>query len=102
MNLIDSNIENIRLLCNSHRVNHLYAFGSVLSQNFNSESDIDFIVDFSPMDLNAYASNYYNLKFSLQQLLNRKIDLLEAQAIKNPFFRQKVEQQKKLIYGHSD
>jgi predicted nucleotidyltransferase len=102
MNLIDSNIEHIRKLCNSHKVNHLYVFGSVLSNEFSNESDIDLIVDFAPMDLDSYASNYYNLKFSLQQLFKRPIDLLENQAIKNPFFRQTLDEQKKLIYGHSD
>jgi len=32
-------------------------------------------------------------------LLNRKIDLLEERAVKNPFFRQELDQTKVKIYG---
>ena len=44
MNLITQNIESIKALCKSHKVKSLYAFGSVLSDKFNDESDIDLIV----------------------------------------------------------
>jgi len=39
------------------------------------------------------------LKFSLQKILNRSVDLLEEKAIRNPIFRQQLNQQKRLIYG---
>jgi hypothetical protein len=80
-------------------VKTLYVFGSVLTENFNSQSDIDFIVDFSNVSIEEYADNYFDFKFSLQDTLNRDIDLLEEQAIKNPYFRQVVSQQKQLVYG---
>lgn len=51
------------------------------------------------MALSQYADNYYDLKFSLQDILQRPIDLLEAQAIKNPYFKKAVDGQKKMIYG---
>ena len=40
----------------------LYAFGSVLSDKFNDESDIDLIVNFSDVQLLDYADNYFDLK----------------------------------------
>jgi hypothetical protein len=46
-----------------------------------------------------YADNYFNLKFALQDLFKRKIDLLENKAIKNQYIRKNIEQSKKLIYG---
>ena len=46
MNLIESHIKDILNLCKSHKVKSLYAFGSVLNDKFNVESDIDLIVDF--------------------------------------------------------
>jgi predicted nucleotidyltransferase len=99
MNLIESNIERLRLLCQKHKVVQLFAFGSVLSNRFRADSDIDLIVDFKDVDLREYADNYFSLKEELEKLFNRKVDLLEAQAIRNPFFKESLDQQKRLIYG---
>lgn len=77
----------------------MYAFGSVLTDKFSDESDIDLIVDFNPIQLLDYADNYFDLKFSLEDALNRRVDLLEAKAIKNPYFIKAIEKNKQLIYG---
>jgi predicted nucleotidyltransferase len=58
------------------------------------------IVDFNDIDVKDYADNYFDFKFSLQNILNRQIDLLELQAIKNPYFKQVVDQSKELVYGY--
>ncbi len=99
MNLIESNTERLRLLCQKHKVGKLFAFGSVLSNRFTVDSDIDLIVDFNEVDLSDYADNYFTLKDELEKLFNRKVDLLEAQAIRNPFFKESIDQQKRLVYG---
>jgi uncharacterized protein len=100
MNLIESHITEIEKLCADHNVKQLYAFGSILTNQFDDESDIDFVVGFNPMDVLMYADNYFGLKFSLQKIFNRPIDLLEEKAIKNPYFRNSLNHQRKLIYGH--
>ncbi len=99
MNLIDKNISDINKLCETYKVNKLYAFGSVLKDKFNDDSDVDLIVDFKPIDLYFYADNYFDFKFSLEDLLKRKIDLLEEKAIKNPYFMQVVNPEKQLVYA---
>jgi len=81
-----------------HKVKSLYAFGSVLTDHFNSESDIDLIVDFANIDVEDYADNYFDLKFSLQEIFKRPLDLLEEKAIKNPYFKQPVSKQRQLVY----
>lgn len=91
---------NINQLCSQYKVRHLYAFGSVLTDNYHEQSDIDFIVDFEPIEIAQYADNYYDLKFSLEDIFHKPIDLLEEKAIKNPYFKQAVEKQRLLIYGH--
>ena len=99
MNRLESFRPDIFKLCETHKVKSLYAFGSVLTDKFNSESDIDLIVDFANIPVEDYADNYFDLKFSLQEVLNRPIDLLEEKAIRNPYFRQSVNQQRQLVYG---
>ncbi len=99
MRQLDKYISLIAELCKTHKVRSLYAFGSVLTDKFNKESDIDLIVDFENLPVEEYADNYFDLKFSLEEILKRSIDLLEEKAIKNPYFRQNVNQQKQLLYG---
>ncbi|MEA5426180.1 MULTISPECIES: nucleotidyltransferase family protein [Arcicella] len=99
MKNLESYISEIIKLCENHKVKSLYAFGSVLTDSFNNESDIDLIVDFSNIAVEDYADNYFDFKFSLQEMLKRPIDLLEEKAIKNPYFKQSVNQQRQLVYG---
>ena len=99
MNQIERHSSIISQLCERHKVKSLYAFGSVLTDIFNSESDIDLVVDFEPLDVLEYADNYFDLKFALQDALKRPIDLLEEKAIKNPYFRETIIQRRQLIYG---
>jgi predicted nucleotidyltransferase len=89
----------IKKLCEKHKVKSLYVFGSALTDRFNSESDIDLIVEFSNIEVEDYADNYFDFKFLLQEILKRPVDLLEEKAIKNPYFKQSVNQQRQLIYG---
>lgn len=99
MNRLDIYLVNIAKLCEIHKVKSLYAFGSVLTDSFNKDSDIDFIVDFSNVGLENYADNYFDFKFSLEDIVKHPIDLLEDKAIKNPYFKKAIYQQRKLIYG---
>jgi predicted nucleotidyltransferase len=99
MNPVDQNISLIQFIGENHGVDKLYLFGSILGSSFNDKSDIDFLVRFKNIDLLKYADNYFDLKFSLENLLNRPVDLLEEQSIKNPFFLDALNESKKLIYG---
>ena len=99
MNMIERNIEKIHDLCAKHKVRRLFAFGSVLTNRFKSDSDIDFIVDFTGVELYDYADNYFELKYSLENIFKRDVDLLEDKAINNPYLRQSIDSTKQLIYG---
>ena len=99
MNIIELNIDNIHYLCNKYNVGKLFAFGSVNNDKFNDNSDIDLIVNFNNVDLYNYADNYFDFKFSLENLFKRNVDLLEDKAINNPYLRQSIDSSKQLIYG---
>jgi predicted nucleotidyltransferase len=89
----------INKLCKQNRVRSLYVFGSVLTDRFNDKSDIDLLVDIDSNDPMVYADNYFNLKFALQELFKRPIDLLESKAMKNPYIIRNIDRSKFLIYG---
>ena len=99
MNEITRHIDQIRKLCGSNKVKSLFAFGSVLTNDFKVDSDIDFVVDIDEKDPLAYSDSYFNLKFQLEQLFQRKVDLLEQKAIRNPYLINRIDQTKVLIYG---
>lgn len=101
MNLIDKYNSQLISLCEKHNVNELSVFGSILTNNFNQDSDVDFVVDFKDVERKTYADNYFNFKKSLENLFNRKIDLLEKIAIKNPYFIQVLNDTKKMVYVRS-
>jgi len=72
---LESYISEIRLLCQKNKVKGLYVFGSVLTDRFTDKSDIDLIVDIDSIDPLEYSDFYFNLKFALEDLLRREIDL---------------------------
>ena len=86
-------------LCVKNKVKSLYAFGSVLTNRFDNDSDIDMVVDIDSANPLEYADCYFNLKFALQDLLNRPVDLLENKAIRNNYLRQEIDNSKQLIYA---
>ena|SRR5688572_8401793 len=87
-------------LCTKHKVKRLYVFGSAVHNRLSPGSDIDFLVDFDEMDTINYADNYFDLKFSLEEVFNRRIDLLEEKALENPYLIQTINQERQLVYGH--
>jgi len=96
---LDNYNNSLRNLCQQNKVKSLYVFGSVLTDRFNDKSDIDLVVDIDSNDPFEYADSYFNLKFALQDLLKRPIDLLENKTIKNPFIRNNIDSSKFLIYA---
>jgi predicted nucleotidyltransferase len=100
MNIEEPKIRQIQELCEENKVKSLYAFGSVTREDFNELSDIDLVVDFEEKDPFTYTDLYLNLKLELETLLKRQVDLLEERAIKNPLFRERLENTKVKIYGY--
>jgi uncharacterized protein len=84
MEVIMNNIDDLRALCMKFHVGKLFVFGSVLSHSFKQDSDIDFLVSFQKIKLEDYADNYFDFKFSLEDLFNREIDLLKNKPLKIP------------------
>ncbi len=102
MNIVERNIDLLIELCKKHKVSELYIFGSILTDKFNDKSDIDFVVQFGEIDITEYFDNYMDFKEKLEVLLDRQVDLLENQAIRNPIFRKVIDRDKKLVYDREN
>jgi len=89
----------INNLCRQYNVNKLFAFGSVLTDRFSEDSDVDLIVDFDKQAVKDHFINYFDFKYSLENIFNRNVDLLEEQPFRNSYLRKNIENSKTLIYG---
>jgi len=91
--------EQITDLCRQYHVKKLFAFGSVITDEFNEQSDVDLIVDFDKQEIKDHFLHFFNFKYSLEDVFHREVDLLEEQPIRNSFLRKNIENSKTLIYG---
>jgi predicted nucleotidyltransferase len=99
MNLINQHIEQIAKICSDHQVEQLFIFGSINTDKFNEQSDVDILIQFSQL-INPYEyfTNYMDFKEKLESVLNREVDIVENQAVRNPIFRKILDRDKILIY----
>lgn len=98
--LLIQNLASLKSLCSAYKVKNLYAFGSVLTDKFTDNSDVDFLVSFTPeVDLLDYADNFFDFRDNVKLLLGREIDLVEESSISNPYFMKEINKNKVHIYG---
>lgn len=86
-------------LCRANHVKELFVFGSAITDRFNEKSDVDLVVEFEALEPFAYADSYFSLKFALEELFQRSVDLLEAKEIRNPYLLKEISSKKRLLYA---
>jgi len=90
----------ITSLFEKHKIKDAYLFGSALSDNFDEKSDVDFLVNFDDdLDPLEKGELLWNLRFSLEDDLNRPVDLITETSLKNPYFIEELSETKQKIYG---
>ena len=98
--LIEKNRPEVAVLCSRFGVQRLEVFGSAADGEFDpSHSDIDFLVEFSQDDAGSLFHRYFGLLQALEQLFGRKIDLVSATALSNPYFIATVNQSRQTVYA---
>ncbi|MCD8385602.1 MAG: nucleotidyltransferase domain-containing protein [Bacteroidales bacterium] len=97
--LLKDRLREVEELCRKYDVRRLFVFGSVLTSRFCEKSDIDFAVDFNQDAIDNLYDNFYSLHQDLIALFNRPIDLIENDAIRNPYFLSEYTKTRQLIYG---
>lgn len=100
INLISSNIDEVKRLFKLHRIERAYLFGSAVSENFTENSDLDFLVKFEdniePLEKGEL---WWNLHDQLRDLFKREVDIVTERSLKNPYFIKEIDKTKELIYG---
>lgn len=84
-------------ICQKYRVKSLSIFGSALSEHFNESSDVDFLIE-----LEGAADGikrYMNVKFELEELFSRPVDLVMPKALKNSRIKEYIFSNIKTVYA---
>jgi|APTNR8051073442_1049403.scaffolds.fasta_scaffold00061_18 predicted nucleotidyltransferase len=78
-----------------HGVSKAAIFGSMASQTYTDESDVDILIE---LDESYSMLDIIRIKFELEDALGRKVDLVEYQAIK-PALKKYILDNPVPIYG---
>ena len=99
-NLIEQHREEVAALCRRTSARRLDVFGSAAREDFDpTTSDLDFLVEFDDLPPAKYADAYFTLKESLEALFHRPVDLVTDAGLENPYFRDRVIAERKLVYA---
>ena len=97
--VIEQHRAELARLCRRFKARRLAVFGSAVKGNFSSDrSDLDFLVTLDAAPPGEYAENYFGLAIGLEELFRRRVDLVTEQSIRNPYFREEVEETQELVY----
>lgn len=95
---IKSNLSQIQQLMQLYGVEQAYLFGSAATDKMNADSDVDFLIRFSPnLDIQTYGNNYFNLLYALQDLLKLEVELVAEETLNNPYLIESINSNKLLV-----
>src|SRR3954453_18406673 len=94
---LGSRREELARICVSLGVRKLELFGSATRSAF--PRDLDFLVDLGERSPAQYSAAYFELRERLEKLFEKPVDLVTPPGLANPYFRQRVEQEKTLLYA---
>jgi uncharacterized protein len=97
--LLVNHLSEIRQVLKENKVKGAYAFGSVCTDAFGEDSDVDILIDFEEnLDPITYGENYFKIVVSIETILGRTVDLVTARTLRNPYFIKVMNQTKTVIY----
>ncbi len=95
---IEPDGEAIRRFCSRWRVAEFSLFGSVLRDDFGPDSDVDVLVSFAA-DARWSSFDLVDMEEELEGLFGRKVDLVEAAGLRNPFRRREILASRHVIHA---
>lgn len=101
LDLIETRKAEIATLCRRFDVRRLEVFGSATrGEDFDpARSDLDFLVEFTDDPEALSLKTYFGLKWGLENLFGRPVDLVELKAVENPYFRASMERLREPVFA---
>ena len=95
---IDISESQLAEFCQKWKVTELSLFGSILRDDFGPDSDIDVLVVFQP-DAPWSMWNLMDMKAELETLFGRPVDLVEKEALRNPWRKRRILITYEVVYA---
>ena len=89
--------ETLSEFCRKWKITELGIFGSFLREDFHDQSDIDVLLSFSP-DSEWSLLHLVEMQQELSDLMGREVDIVEKEALKNPFRRRGILKNVQVLY----
>lgn len=100
IDLIERHRKQLDDLCRAYDVRRLDMIGSAVRGGFDPErSDLDFVVEFNNFTVSRAADRFFGLLVDLESLFGRSVDLISYRAIRNPVFKQIVDESRVELYA---
>jgi predicted nucleotidyltransferase len=90
--------ERIAAFCRRWKIAEFALFGSVVHGDFGPESDVDVLVSFAP-DATWSLLDLADMAEELKRLFGREVDLVEKEALRNPFRRHAILTTREVVYA---
>lgn len=98
--VFEERLDELNRLCRRFGVSRLCIFGSAAKGQLGPESDLDFVVSFGAgADDLGPLEQFFGFQRGLEELYGRPIDLVEASAPKNGFFKRELAKTQRELYA---
>ena len=91
-------LDAIAQFCQRWNIVEFALFGSVLRDDFRSDSDVDVLVTYEPSHRITFA-HLLSMQEEIEHLFNRCVDLVEKNRLKNPYRRSNILKTYRVIYA---
>lgn len=100
--LIENNLEVIRAICREFGLEKLEVFGSIMTDDFRDDSDVDFIAHLpEEFDFGPWGSRFFEIEERLSSILGRDVDVVTPSVFRNPWLNREATKTRVEIFDAS-
>ena len=98
---IQNKLPELTEIFKKHQVNKAFIFGSAVTDRFNEDSDVDFLIEPDELEPDPAKSGavLWDLYYALKDLLKRDVDMVTRRSLKNKYFIEELNNTAIPIYG---
>jgi predicted nucleotidyltransferase len=92
------NYNDVVSLCKKYYIIEMSIFGSSIRDDFTEDSDIDILVSFE-QNSEITLFEIIELEKEFSRIINREVDIVEKESLKNPIRKNKILSTREIIYA---
>lgn len=89
--------KDLEYIISKYAIKEISVFGSSIRNDFTSESDVDFLIEFSHSE-KISLFDILDIQDYLQTITKRKVDIVEPAALVNPYRRAAIMNSREPLY----